>query len=148
MKFTYRTTLRKSQSKQVAGIVVPEDLLLSLGAGKRPPVRVTLAGYTYRSTVGKMGDSFMISLSSENLAKAGLRGDESLEVTVELDTEPRNVEPPDDLREALIGVDLLSKFEACAPSYQKEFVRQVEDAKTEETRRRRIERVLDALRQK
>ena len=118
---------------------------MSLGGGKRPAVNVTLAGYTYRSTVGKMGDLFMISFSSEHRAKTGLNGDETLEVTLELDVEPRTFAPPNDLRDALEAASLLSAFEASAPSYQKEFVRQVEDAKTEETRQRRIAKVLEAL---
>jgi hypothetical protein len=145
MKTTFNTTLRKALTKQASGIVVPEDILLSLGAGKRPAVKVTLGGYTYRSTVGKMDELYMISFSSEHRTKSGLNGDETLDVTLELDTEPRTVSPPQDLKEALESVNLLAAFESSAPSHQKEFVRQVADAKTVETRQRRIAKVIEAL---
>ena len=145
MKIRFNTTLRRAETKQVSGIVVPETVLNELGGSKRPAVKVTLAGYTYRSTVGKMGDLYMISFSSEHRVKSGLQGDETLDVTLELDTEKRSFEPPQDLKESLVAANLLSAFESSAPSHQKEFVRQVEAAKTAETRQRRIAKVLETL---
>lgn len=145
MAISCHTTLRKGETKDVAGIVVPEDIILELGSGKRPAVKVTLAGYTYRTTVGKMGDTYMIPLSSEHRKKSGLIGNESLEVTLELDTEPRVTAIPDDLQSALVEAKKLHIFEAMAPSRKKEFVRQVEEAKAPETRLRRIDKVLSSL---
>lgn len=139
------TKIQRSKTKNVAGIVVPPEIVEGLGSGKRPPVKVTLNGYTYRSTVASMGGRFMIGLSSENRQAAGLEGDEELEVGLELDTEPRNTPPPNDLKEALMKARLLEAFEHAAPSRRKEFVRQVEDAKTLETRQRRIAKVVAAL---
>jgi hypothetical protein len=139
------TKIQRSKTKNVAGIVVPPKIVEGLGRGKRPPVKVTLNGYTYRSTVASMGGRFMIGLSSENRQAAGLDGDEELEVGLELDTEPRNTPPPTDLRAALVKARLLEAFEKAAPSRRKEFVRQVEDAKTLETRQRRIAKVVAAL---
>lgn len=87
----------------------------------------------------------MIGLSAENRQAAGLNGDEELEVGLELDAEPRNTPPPNDLKAALVKARLLEAFEKAAPSRRKEFVRQVEDAKTLETRQRRIAKVVAAL---
>jgi hypothetical protein len=139
------TKIQRSETKNVAGIVVPPEIVEGLGSGKRPPVKVTLNGYTYRSTVASMGGRFMIGLSAENRQAAGLVGDEELEVGLELDTEPRNTPPPQDLKAALVKARRLEAFEHAAPSRRKEFVRQVEDAKTLETRQRRIAKVVAAL---
>jgi len=87
----------------------------------------------------------MIGLSAENRQAAGLNGDEELEVGLDLDSEPRNTPPPNDLKAALVKARLLEAFEKAAPSRRKEFVRQVEDAKTLETRQRRIAKVVAAL---
>jgi len=148
MKVTFTTTIRKGETKQVAGIVVPEPLVLSVEGGKRPAVKVTLAGYTYRSTVGKMGDDYMIPLSAETRRNAGLTGDETLEVAIELDTELRTFVLPEDLQIALAAEGLVSAFEKFAPSHQKENIRSVEEAKSPETRARRITKVLEATRLK
>jgi hypothetical protein len=139
------TRIQRSKTKNVAGIVVPPEIVEGLGRGKRPPVKVTLNGYTYRSTVATMGGRFMIGLSAENRRAAGLDGDEELEVRLELDTESRNTPPPKDLKSALVKARRLEAFEKTAPSRRKEFVRQVEDAKTLETRERRIAKIVAEL---
>ena len=145
MQHRFFTKIRQGSAGKVAGIVVPPEIVDSIGKGRRPPVKVTVNGYTYRSTVGTMNGKFMIPLSRENLRAAGLTGDEELEIRIRLDIEPRDTPPPSDLRSALVKARLLGAFEKAAPSRRKEFVRLVEDAKTPETRQRRIVRVLDAL---
>ena len=76
------------------GIEVPDEVVEQLGAGKRPPVIVTVNGFTYRSTVAVMGGRNLISFSSDKRAATGLAGGDAIEVTLELDTEPRTVEVP------------------------------------------------------
>ena len=88
----------------------------------------------------------MIGLSAENRKAAGLKGDERLEVKLELDTEPRTTEIPAPMKAALIKRKLLATSEDAAPSGRKEFVRQVEEAKAAETRERRIETIVAFLR--
>jgi hypothetical protein len=99
------------------GIQLSESILEKLGGGKRPLVKVTLNNHTYRSAVGKMGDTFLIILSAENRAKANVKGGDELEVFVELDTEPRTVEIPIDLLTALNkNRTAKANFEKLAPS--------------------------------
>ncbi len=145
MQEQFCTTIRRDPKKNVTGIVVPPEVVAALGKSKKPAVKVTLNGYTYRSTVATMGGKFMISLSAENRKAAGLEGDERLEVKLELDTEPRITEVPSDLKAALVKAKALAAFEKIAPSRRKEFVRQVEEAKTAETRDRRILKVVELL---
>jgi DNA-binding MarR family transcriptional regulator len=146
MQPTFVTKIRRDPKKNVTGIVVPPEVVSALGSNRKPAVKVTLNGYTYRSTVATMGGKFMVGLSAENRKAAGLEGDEQLEVRLELDTEPRITEIPADLKAALIKSKALATFEKAAPSRRKEFVRQIEEAKAAETRERRIEKIVASLR--
>jgi len=145
VKTTFTTTIHQVEGRPVTGIVVPEEIILGFGKGKKPPVKVTLNGYTYRSTVAVMGGAYMISLSSENRTAAGVHGGDTLEVTLELDDEPRIVEVPADLAKALASVGLTDKFNALAFSHRKEYVRSVVEAVAPETRTRRIDAVIKKL---
>jgi Domain of unknown function (DUF1905) len=72
MKF--KTTLLQGESKNVTGIVVPPEIIANLRGGYRPPVKVTINGYSYRNTVGVMSGKFMVGVSSEHRAKANVKG--------------------------------------------------------------------------
>jgi len=107
---------------------------------------VTVAGYPYRNTVAVMGGVYMISLSKANREAAGVKAGDQVEVTLELDVEPRTVAVPDDLAAALLAKSgATAAFEALAFSKRKEFVRQVEEAKAQETRERRIAGIVAKL---
>ena len=83
--------------KTATGIPVPEEVVTSLGSSKRPPVRVTINGHTYRSTLASRGGQFMLPISAENRASAGVAAGDEVEVDIELDTAPREVTVPPDL---------------------------------------------------
>ncbi len=142
---TFTTILLAAGGSNV-GIEVPDDVLASFGRGKRVPVTVTLNGYTYRSTTAVMGARTLVGVNAAHRAAAGVAGGEVHEVTLEVDTEPRTVEVPDDLAAALEASAVRDRFDALAPSARKEHVRQVHDAKAEETRQRRIAKIVHALR--
>ncbi len=142
---TFHTTIKKSGGN-ATGIEVPPAIVESLGAGKKPPVLVTMNGKTYRSTVAVMGGVYMVGVSAENRELTGIKGSDEVDVTIELDTEPRTYELPDDLAAALAAKPGATEaFHASAPSKRKEFVRQVNDAKTQETRDRRIATIVANL---
>jgi hypothetical protein len=144
MKIAYKTTI--VQTGNNTGIHVPETILNKLNGGKKPLVKVTLNGYSYRSAVGKMGDKFMISLSAENRKNANVKGGDTLEVTIELDTEPRTVELPSDLQGALDkNKTAKAAFDKLAPSKKKAMALSISEAKTEATKIKRIEKVIDSL---
>jgi len=119
-----------------------------LGAGKRPAVRVTINGFTYRSTVATMDGRFMVGVSAENRAGAKLAGGDVVDVDIELDTAPRVVEVPKDFAAALKN-DAKAKatFAGLSYSNQNWHVSSIEGAKTEETRQRRIAKSIAALRE-
>jgi antitoxin component of MazEF toxin-antitoxin module len=128
------------------GIEVPAENLEALGSGKRPAVAVTVAGYSFRSTVGVMGGRSLISLPKAHRDAAGLAAGDRVVVSLALEEGRRDVELPSSLADALNEAGLAETFEQLAYSRRKEFARQVSEAKAEATRERRIAKVLDALR--
>src|SRR5918998_3406086 len=110
--------------KTATGIQVPDEIVEALGTGKRPPVVVTVGGYTYRTTVAPMGGAFWIPLAAEHREAAGVAAGEEVDVAVELDSAPREVPVPDDLA-AAFDDDARSAFDGLAYSHRKEWVRWV-----------------------
>lgn len=146
MKSTFLTTVVKDDQVNATGLPVPAEAVAAMGTHKKPPVIVTLNGYSYRSTIAAYGDVFMLPLSKEHRLASGVNAGDEIEVTIELDLEPRIVEVPQDLAEALASEPGLSAaFAKLSPSARKEFVRQVESAKAEETRDRRIAAIIAKL---
>jgi Bacteriocin-protection, YdeI or OmpD-Associated/Domain of unknown function (DUF1905) len=143
----FRTTIQQS-GKTTTGIQVPEQVIEALGSGKRPAVKVTINGYTYRSTVAVLGGRYMVGVSAEHRAGAGVAGGDEVDVDIELDTAPREVRVPADLAAALDAEPAARRaFDGLSYSNKSWHVLQVEGAKTEETRQRRIARSVDILRQ-
>ncbi len=140
---TFTTTL--FQSGNNVGIEVPPDVVESFGAGKRVPVQVTIAGYSYASTIAVMGGRYLIPLATAHRRVAGVAGGETHEVTLVHDTSARDTPVPDDLAESLAAAGVRAAFDALAPSHRKEHVRSVTEAKAEATRQRRIAKVIEAL---
>jgi hypothetical protein len=146
MAVTFTTTLEKAEGLNATGIRIPPEVIAELGTQKRPKVKVTINGYTYRNTVAVFGDVFMVGVSQEHRAASGLEAGDQVEVTLELDTEPRTVEVPEDLRAALSDkAGALEAFEALSYTMRKEFARQVTEAKAQETRKRRISKIVAGL---
>jgi len=143
----FRTNIRQSDGS-ATGIEIPDDVIASLGAGKKPPVRMTVSGYTYRTTVATVDGRYMVGFSRAHRAASGLAGGDEVEVEIELDTEPRVVEVPDDLQEALDAEPRAKEtFERLSNSLKGYHVAQVLGAKTDETRQRRIEKSVAVLRE-
>ena len=140
MKF--RTTLQLF-GKTATGLEVPAKVVASLASGKRPPVRVTIKGHTYRSTVAPMGGKFMLPASAENRSGAGVAAGDRLEVDLVLDTEPREVVEPPDFKKALDrDTQARRVFEGLSYSNRRQHVLAIEGAKTAETRERRIDKAV------
>ena len=128
------------------GIEVPPEVVESFGAGKRPPVVVTVNGFEYRSTIAPMGGLFLIPFSSDKRAATGIRGGDPIVVDLELDTAPRTVDVPDDLAAALDATPgARDAWERLSPSHKKAHVTAIEGAKAAETRQRRIAKAIEAL---
>lgn len=142
----FRTTLLQS-GKTATGIEIPAEIVEKFGAGKRPPVRVTINGYTYRSTVAVLGGAYMVGVSAENRVGAGVAGGDEVDVEIELDAAPREVSLPADFAAALDAEpEARRTFDRLSNSNKGWHVSSIEGAKTAETRQRRIAKSIEALR--
>ncbi|MBA3280152.1 MAG: DUF1905 domain-containing protein [Geodermatophilaceae bacterium] len=132
--------------KTATGVEVPRDVVESLGPSKRPAVRVTINDYTYRSSVAPMGGRFLLGISAEVRAAAGVQAGDEVDIDIELDTEPREVAVPPDFTDALAG-DPAAKtfFHGLSYSNRLRVVLSIEGAKTAETRQRRIDKAVSTL---
>ena len=145
MKF--RTTVVQS-GKTATGLRIPDDVMSALAAGKKPPVRVTINGHSYRSTVATVDGQPMVGLSAENRAAAGVAGGDDVDVEIELDTAPREIEVPAELATALAAdPDARRFFDSLSNSHKSWHTLQITDAKTDETRQRRLEKSMQMLRE-
>src|SRR5512147_1150206 len=132
--------------KTATGFEVPAEVVEALGAGKRPPVRVTINGFTYRSSVAVMGGRYLVGVSAENRAGAGAVAGDELDIDLELDSAPRELAIPADFQAALDGNPAArKKFEALSYSAKQRYVQPMDAAKTPETRQRRIDKALAEL---
>ena len=122
---TFKTTLIREGN--LCAIPLPFDPKAVFGRA-RMPVKVTLNGYTYRSTIAAMG-GFCIPLRKSNREAAGLEGGETLDVRLDLDTDERKVELPDDFAKALRAAKAMPQWEKLSYSHQREHVEAIEGAK-------------------
>ncbi|HSP36121.1 MAG TPA: YdeI/OmpD-associated family protein [Frankiaceae bacterium] len=133
--------------KTATGIEVPASVVEALGSGRRPSVRITVGAHTYRTTVAVRQGRFLVPLSAENRTAAGVAAGDELDVDLELDEAPREVVVPPDLQQAFEQESQAqSFFDRLAFSHRKEWVRWIEEAKKPETRQRRVENTVAALR--
>lgn len=144
-KTTFRTTLLQA-GKTATGIKIPPEIIEKLGAGKKPPIKVTINGFTYRSTVAVMGGTFMVGVNAENRVGANVKGGDDIDVTIEVDTQPRELDVPAEFQKMLDkNADAKKKFETLSYSRKKALVAPIANAKTDETRNRNIEKALKTL---
>ncbi|GAA4348268.1 YdeI/OmpD-associated family protein [Angustibacter luteus] len=144
---SFRATLQL-HGRTATGIEVPDAEVEALGSGRQPAVEVTLNGYSYRSTVAVRGGVYLIPVSAEVRAAAGVSAGDEVDVTLVLDTAPRTVEVPEDLAAALADEPAARAFfDGLSPSKQKWFTTSVTGAKQEQTRRRRVETAVQLLRE-
>lgn len=142
---TIKTTIKANGNN--TGIRVPEDVALSFGAGKRVPVKVTVGNTTYRNSIVFYGGECLISLSADNRARAGVAAGDSVNVTLELDTAPRTMELPEDFKRLLKATPgAMENYRKLSFSKQRAMVEPILQAKTPETRAKRMEKGLQALR--
>jgi bacteriocin resistance YdeI/OmpD-like protein/uncharacterized protein DUF1905 len=143
----FRTEL-ESTGKTTAGFEVPASVVEGLGGGGHPKVTVTVDGFTFRTSIAKMGGRFLLGVSGERRAQSGMTPGQAYDVDVELDTAPRETEVPEDLAAALTADAAAKKFwDTLSHSKQSWHVHQVTSAKKAETRAARVEKSVTMLRE-
>jgi hypothetical protein len=130
-----------------AAIVLDDDQVSTVGEGaKRFPVLATVNGYSWRTSIARMRGEFLLGLSRAVREHAKVEAGDTVDVELVLDTEPRDVEVPDALAQALAGDSVArAKFDALAFTHRKEYARWIDEAKRDETRDRRVVQALEML---
>ena len=142
----FRVKLEQDTRSTATGITIPFDVQKTFGTRARVPVRGTINGFPYRSTIFPMGGCFMMAVNRQMREGAGAKAGETVSVVMERDTEPRVVTPPADLARALkTNKDAQAAWDKLSYTHQKEYAQSVEEAKRPETRQRRIERAVEML---
>jgi hypothetical protein len=143
-----RLTTTLAARGPAAAIVLDDAQVAAIGEGaKRFPVRATINGYSFRTTVTRMRGEFLLGLNREVRESAGAEAGDTVEVAIELDTAPREVEVPEALAAALADdAAARATFDALSFTHRKEYARWVAEAKRAETRDRRVAKALEELR--
>jgi Domain of unknown function (DUF1905)/Bacteriocin-protection, YdeI or OmpD-Associated len=142
---TFRATVVPAGN--ATGVEVPAEVVDALGDGKRPKVAITINGHSWRSRIASRGGRYLIGISAANRAAAGIAEGDAIEVMLQLDTEPRVVDEPPDLKDALdADPTVRAAFDRLAFGLRRKDVNDIEAAKTHQTRQRRIERLVESLR--
>jgi Bacteriocin-protection, YdeI or OmpD-Associated/Domain of unknown function (DUF1905) len=143
-----RFTTQLQPRGPAAAVVLDDDQVAEVGEGaKRFPVVATVNGYTWRTSVARMKGEFLVGLSREVRQNAGAEAGDEVEVALELDEAPREVEVPEALAAALAAdPEASASFERMAFTHRKEYARWVTEAKKEETRERRVQQAVEMIR--
>jgi hypothetical protein len=145
----FTSVLRRSGNPgSTTFLPIPQPVMDALAPRKRVPVRVTINGHTWRSTISIYDDRAMVAVNAGVRAAAGVEPGQTVSATLEVDDAPRMAELPADMAAALKAAGLFDAFQAFAPSHQKEFLAWVEGAKRPETRATRIAGAVERTREK
>ena len=144
-----RLTATLASRGPAAAVVLDDEQVAAVGEGaKRFPVRATINGFTWRTTVTRMRGEFLLGLSREVRAGAGVEAGDVVEVGLELDEDQREVDVPAALAEALArDASAKSAFDGLAYTHRKEYARWITDAKRDETRQKRVSQAIQMLRE-
>jgi hypothetical protein len=139
---SFRAAVHQAEGKDAIGFVVPPDVIKQLGHGARPPVRVRIGDYEFRYTVGVMGGRAMIGLSKVVRQAIGVSAGDEIDVELTVDSSPRTADVPVDFAEAMNGSGTRVFFDNLSSSLQRYHVDTINEAKTDDTRRRRIDKAI------
>jgi hypothetical protein len=141
---TFRARLEGSAKSAGTYVVVPADVMDAFGGRVRVPVRATINGVTWRTTIADMGNGPMVGVTAATRTAAGIERGDRVTLTIRLDTEERVVDVPADFARAMTGVQRKA-YDAMSYTHRKEYVQWIEGAKRPETRLRRIEQACAKL---
>lgn len=145
MPITLHTVLAATGGN-TTGIEIPAEVVASFDRGKRVPVRVTIGSHTFRNTIAAYRDSYWLGVSAENRGKAGIAAGDAIDVTLEVDDAPRTVDPPAELADALAADPVAAAaWDRLSYSHQRRHAEAVAQAKSADTRARRVAGALEML---
>ena len=144
--FRFKTKLAGVENMESAAMRPPFDVPAVFGTKARVPVRGTINGAAFRSSLCNMGDGYFMVVNKELRACAKCKAGDTVDVVLERDREERVVETPDEIKNALSTNETAqATWESLSFTHKKEWTRAITEAKKEETRRARIEKLVAAM---
>ena len=145
-KLTFKVRLEGETSSEVAALSVPFDVEKTFGTPGRVPVRGTIKGYPFRSSLMPMGGCHRMVVNRAMREGAGVKAGDTVKVVMERDDAPRTVDPPALLKKELANSKTAqANWEKQSFTFKKEMARSIVEVKQEETRARRLARVMHVL---
>lgn len=142
----FKVLLEKDENSEATGISVPFDVEKVYGTRARVPVRGTINGFPYRSSIFPMGGCHFMAVNKATRDGAKAKAGDTINVVMERDDEPRVITPPQDFARALkANKDAQATWGKLSYTHQKEYAGAIEEAKKPETRARRIEKAIAEL---
>jgi uncharacterized protein YdeI (YjbR/CyaY-like superfamily) len=130
-------------SGNALAVVIPTAVMKTLGSEARPLIAITINGHQWRSRVALKNGKRLIGISAANRVKSGIAEGEVVPVELERDNQPRVVTEPADLAKALKGVPPAREaFNRLPFGLKNRYVNLIQEAKTPETRQRRIAKLV------
>jgi hypothetical protein len=146
MKQKFKALLKKHPSLDAAFIEVPFDVEKVFGA-KRVKVKASFDGVLYRGLLVNMGGCHMIGVTRALRKQIGKHPGDIINVEIEKDTEERTIQTPEDLKKALAKASLTDIFDQMSYTHRKEYVQWITEAKKEETRKSRILKAVEMIKE-
>jgi Domain of unknown function (DUF1905)/Bacteriocin-protection, YdeI or OmpD-Associated len=145
-KLKFKVKLEGMESSDVAGLSAPFDVEKTFGTRARVPVRGTINGFAFRSSLMPMGGCHRMVVNKQMREGAGVKAGDIVDVVMERDDAPRTVEVPSLLKKELAkSKTAQANWEKLSFTHRKEMARSITDVKQEETRQRRLAKVMDVL---
>ena len=145
-KLRFKIELEGQEGMEVAGFRAPFDVMEAFGTKARVPVRGTINGFPFRSSLMPMDGCHMMVVNKTLRDGAKCKAGDTVEIVLERDTEQRTVEPPSELaRELKKSKAAQERWEKLSFTHKKEMARSISEAKQEETKKRRLAKVLNVL---
>ena len=143
----FRVVLEKDENTTATGIMIPFEVEKVFGTRARVPVRGTINGFAFRSSISPMGDGHHYMIVNKVVREgAKAKAGDLISVVIERDDEPRIITPPDDFARALkSNKTAQATWDKLSYTHRKEYVGAIEEAKKPETRARRIEKAIAQL---
>ncbi|HET9743698.1 MAG TPA: YdeI/OmpD-associated family protein [Terriglobales bacterium] len=144
--FRFRTKLQGMEGSEVAALVPPFDVPKVFGTKARVPVRGSINGFPFRSSLSNMGSGHMMAVNKDLRAGGKCKAGDMVDVVMQRDREERVVEVPDSMTKVIAAdARAQSTWDSLSYTHQKEWVRAILEAKKEETRQARLQKMMTAL---
>jgi hypothetical protein len=145
-KLKFKATIEGKEVGFVAAIIPPVDVPEYFGTRGRVAIRGTINGFAYRSSLMPMGGCHMMPVNKALCKGAGAKPGDVVDVVMQRDADERTVETPAELRRELAKSKKAQlRWEALPFTHKKEIANSIRDAKQEETRKRRLAKVMGVL---